>query len=80
MSIRDYVDADGHIYHAPVVSPAVPPELDGLVAAFDGLDARPTERPAMAGLIAAGPAGGMTPAIIDRVYELAGLRATRFPR
>ena len=25
--------------------------------------------------IAAGPAGGMTPAIIDRVYELAGLRA-----
>ena len=28
----------------------------------------------MAGPIAAGPAGGMTPAIIDRVYELDGLR------
>ncbi len=78
VALRDFADADGRIYHAPVEAPAVPPALDGIVAAIDGLDARPTERPAMAGLIAAGPAGGMTPAIIDRVYELEGLRALGF--
>ena len=78
LALRDFADADGRIYHAPVGTPAVPPALEGLVATIDGLDARPTERPAMAGLIAAGPSGGMTPAIIDRVYELGGLRALGF--
>ena len=76
--LRDFADADGRLYHAPAEAATVPPALDGLVAAIDGLDARPTERPAMAGLIAAGPAGGMTQAIIDRVYELDGLRALGF--
>ncbi len=75
IALHDFAAPDGRIVHAPDIDPLVPPELDGLVAAVDGLDARPTERPAMAFPIAAGPAGGMTPAIVDRVYELAGLRS-----
>jgi kumamolisin len=50
-------------------------ELDGLVTAIGGLDARPTERPAMSHPIAAGPVGGMTPSIIDRAFEFEALRA-----
>jgi subtilase family serine protease len=75
IALHDFSDPTGRIFHAPDIDALVPPELDGLVAGVDGLDARPTERPAMAFPIAAGPAGGMTPAVIDRVYELAGLRS-----
>ena len=75
VSLRDFADARGRTYHAPVDPPAVPDALDGLVAAVGGLDARPIERPAFRGPIAAGPRGGMTPPIIDRAYELEGLRA-----
>ena len=75
VGLRDYTDAAGRTLHAPTVAPRVPADLAGLVTAVDGLDERPSERPAHAGLIAAGPPGGMTPAIIDRVYELEGLRA-----
>jgi kumamolisin len=75
VTLRDFVDSQGHRYHAPVETPLIPPELDGLVTAVTGLDARPTERPAFIAPIAAGPAGGLTPAVIDRAYELEGLRA-----
>jgi kumamolisin len=75
VALHDFATPDGRVYHAPDLDALVPPELDGLVTGIGGLDARPTERPAMPFPIAAGPAGGMTPAIIDRVYELAGLRA-----
>jgi len=75
VTLRDFVDAQGHRFHAPVETPLIPPELDGLVTAVTGLDARPTERPALTGPIAAGPAGGLTPAVIDRAYEIEGLRA-----
>ena len=74
--LRDYTDTAGQTFHAPTDTPRVPPALAGLVTAVDGLDARPSERPASAGLIAAGPPGGMTPSIIDRLYELEGLRAS----
>jgi kumamolisin len=73
--LRDYADAGGRTFHTPTDEPRVPPELDGLVTAVGGLDARPTERPALAFPIAAGPVGGMTPAIIDRAFELEPLRA-----
>ena len=72
--LHDYVDAAGQTFHAPDLEPRIPAALDGLVAAVEGLDARPSERPAFAP-IAAGPLGGMTPAVIDRAYELEGLRA-----
>jgi subtilase family serine protease len=75
VTLRDVVDAAGRTFHAPVESPRVPLELDGLVAGVDGLDARPTERPSFAHPIAAGPVYGMTPPIIDRAYELEPLRA-----
>jgi len=75
VTLRDFVDAQGRRYHAPVETPLIPPELDGLVTAVTGLDARPSERPALMGPIAAGPAGGLTPAVIDRAYEIEGLRA-----
>ena len=42
-------------------TPRLPNELDGLVAAIEGLDARPSERPAFSNLILAGPQNGMTP-------------------
>jgi kumamolisin len=73
--LHDYADAAGRTFHAPDVDPRIPAALEGLVAAVEGLDARPTERPANAALIAAGPLGGMTPKVIDRAYELEGLRA-----
>jgi kumamolisin len=75
VTLRDFTDAAGRTFHAPSGEPDVPRALDGLVAAIEGLDARPTERPAFSGLIAAGPPGGMTPSVIDRAYELEGLRA-----
>jgi subtilase family serine protease len=75
VTLRDFADTQGHRYHAPVETPRIPPELDGLVNAVTGLDGRPSERPAFLGPIAAGPAKGLTPAIIDRAYELEGLRA-----
>jgi kumamolisin len=73
--LREFADARGRTYHAPDIDPRVPDELDGLVTAIGDLDARPSERPAFAGPIAAGPVDGMKPAIIDRAYELEGLRA-----
>ena len=78
--LHDYADAAGRTFHAPDVDPQIPAALDGLVAAVEGLDARPSERPANASLIAAGPLGGMTPKHIDRAYELEGLRALEPPR
>jgi kumamolisin len=75
VTLRDFADTQGHRYQAPVETPRIPPELDGLVIAVTGLDGRPSERPALVGPIAAGPANGLTPAIIDRAYELEGLRA-----
>jgi kumamolisin len=75
VELRDYAAADGRMFHAPAIAPLVPPELDGLVSAVDGLDARPTERPALSLPIAAGPDGGMEPPVIDRFYELEPLRA-----
>ncbi len=73
VTLRDYTDATGRRFHAPLGEPLLPEALDGLVASIDGLDARPSERPASRP-IAAGPIGGMTPAVIDRAYELEGLR------
>ena len=75
VTLRDYRDPAGRTFQAPVGEPRVPRALTGLVAAVDGLDSRPSERPAFRGPIAAGPEDGMTPRIIDRVYELEGLRA-----
>jgi kumamolisin len=74
VTLRDYADASGRTFHAPTGQPRVPAALDGLVAAVGGLDARPSERPAFSGLIGAGPPEGMKPPIIDRFYELEGLR------
>lgn len=75
VSLRDYADAAGRTFHAPTGEARMPAALDGLVAAVEGLDARPSERSANVPVIAAGPLGGMTPAVIDRAYELDGLRA-----
>ena len=75
VSLRDFAGADGRTFHAPTDEARVPPELDGLVAAIGGLDARPTEHPALTHPIAAGPVGGMTPSIIDRAFEFEALRA-----
>ena len=75
VTFHDYADVTGRTFYAPNTEPRVPDELDGLVAAIEGLDARPSERPAFSNLIAAGPQNGMTPPIIDRAYELEGLRA-----
>ena len=75
VTLRDFSDRAGRTFHAPLGEPRVPRALTGLVAGVDGLDARPSERPAFRGPIAAGPEDGMTPPIIDRVYELEGLRA-----
>jgi kumamolisin len=75
VSLRDYTDAVGRTFHAPIGEARIPVALDGLVAAVEGLDARPSERPVSLPVIAAGPLGGMTPTVIDRAYELEGLRA-----
>jgi len=75
VAMREYTDPAGRTYHAPAGEARVPDELSGLVTAIAGLDERPTKRPAFAQPIAAGPVGGMTPSIIDRLYELEGLRA-----
>ena len=75
VTLRDFVDAAGRTFHAPTGVPNVPVGLHGLVASIDGLDARPSERAALSRIIAAGPPDGMKPAIIDRAYELEGLRA-----
>ncbi len=75
VALRDFIDRAGRTFQAPLGEPRVPRALDGLVAGVDGLDTRPSERPAFRGPIAAGPEDGMTPPIIDRVYELEGLRA-----
>lgn len=74
VTLRDFADAGGRTFHAPLGVPQVPDGLRGLVASIDGLDARPTESPAFSRIIAAGPPNGMTPSIIDRTYELDGLR------
>jgi kumamolisin len=75
VTLRDFTDPAGRTFHAPTDVPRIPKALDGLVAAIDGLDSRPTELPAFVHPIAAGPQDGMTPPIIDRFYELDGLRA-----
>ncbi len=75
VTLDDYADAAGRSFHAPSGEPRVPAALAGLVVGVDGLDGRPSERAALRGPIAAGPQGGMTPPIIDRVYELEGLRS-----
>ena len=75
VTLRDFSDPAGRTFQAPLGEPRVPRALTGLVAAVDGLDTRPSERPAFRGPIAAGLRDGMTPPIIDRVYELEGLRA-----
>jgi kumamolisin len=74
-TMQDFADAAGRTFHAPSTTARVPSALAGLVAAVDGLDTRPTEQSSMSRPIAAGPDGGMTPPIIDRVYELDGLRS-----
>ena len=74
VTLRDFTDARGRTFHAPAGVATLPAELDGLVTTVAGLDARPSEQPAFRP-IAAGPAGGMTPAIIDRAFEFEGLRA-----
>lgn len=75
VSLRDYADATGRTFHAPTGEARIPGALDGLVAAVEGLDARPSERSSTPPVIAAGPPGGMTPKVIDRAYEFEGLRA-----
>ncbi len=75
VELRDYADGGGQTFHAPTAQASVPRELTGLVTAIDGLDSRPSELPAFRGPIAAGPMGGMTPPIIDKAFELEGLRA-----
>ena len=75
VALRDEADAAGRSFRAMSGEPRVPPALAGLVAGVDRLDTRPNEQAALRGPIAAGPAGGMTPPIIDRVYELEGLRS-----
>ncbi len=73
--LRDYADAAGRTFHAPRGQPAAPAELEGLVASIDGLDTRPLEHRALTGPLAAGPRDGMTPPIVDRLYEFEPLRA-----
>ena len=75
VTLRDFADPQGRTFHAPTGAVTPPHVLDGLVTAVGGLDARPIDRPAWTRPIAAGPRGGMTPPIIDRAYELEGLRA-----
>ncbi len=75
VTLREYRAPAGRTFHAPVGEASVPKALSGLVSAVAGLDARPKVRPSSWHPIAAGPEGGMTPSIIDRVYELEGLRA-----
>lgn len=75
VTLHDFTDPAGLTFHAPTGAPRVPKALDGLVASIDGLDSRPSELPAFIHPIAAGPPGGMTTPIIDRFYELDGLRA-----
>ena len=74
VTLHDYADVAGRTFHAPTGAARVPKALAGLVAHVSGLDARPTEKPALTRVIGAGPSGGMTPSIIDRLYELEGLR------
>ena len=74
VTLTEFTDPSGRTFHAPTGDPSLPAELTGLVTAVDGLDTRPTERPAFSHPIAAGPDGGMKPSIIDRTYELEGLR------
>lgn len=74
VEMRDYSDAAGRTFHAPTGAARVPEALAGLVSDVGSLDARPSKRPAFSRSIAAGPPGGMTPPIIDRLYELEGLR------
>ena len=75
VTLREYADVAGRSFQAPSGDPRVPAALAGLVVGIDGLDGRPSVHPALRGPIAAGPEGGMTPPIIDRVYELEGLRS-----
>ena len=75
VTLRDYADAAGRIFHAPRGQAEPPADLEGLVASIDGLDSRPAEHRALAGPIAAGPRDGMTPEIVDRLYEFEPLRA-----
>ena len=74
VTLTEFSDPSGRTFHAPTGDPSLPAALSGLVTAVDGLDTRPTERPAFSHPIAAGPDGGMKPSIIDRTYELEGLR------
>jgi len=75
VTMRDYADSVGRTFHAPIDAAHVPDALSGLVSDIGSLDARPSEHPAIWQPIAAGPAGGIKPPIIDRFYELDGLRA-----
>ena len=75
VTMRDYADAAGRTFHAPTGAARVPDALAGLVSDVGSLDGRPTKHPAFWRPIAAGPSGGMTPPIIDKLYELEGLRA-----
>jgi kumamolisin len=75
VTMRDYADAAGRIFHAPTGTASVPDAIAGLVSDVGGLDGRPSKHPAFSGPIAAGPSGGMKPPIIDRLYELEGLRS-----
>ncbi len=75
VALRDIVDSAGRTYHAPEGQANPPDELDGLIASIDGLDSRPLERRALGAPIAAGPRSGMTPKIVDRLYEFEPLRA-----
>jgi subtilase family serine protease len=74
VTLRDIVDSTGRTHHAPQGRANPPDELEGLIASIDGLDSRPLERRALSVPIAAGPRGGMTPQIVDRLYELEPLR------
>lgn len=74
VTLRDIVDASGRTFHSPRGRAEPPDELAGLVASIDGLDSRPLEPRGLSVPIAAGPRGGMTPAIVDRLYEFGPLR------
>ncbi len=74
VTLVDRQAIDGTRYHVPVGEPAVPTELTDDVAAIVGLNTQPVIRPALGGILASGvPAGGLTPDLVARAYEIAPL-------
>jgi subtilase family serine protease len=67
--IVNYRDTAGHLWHAPLGKPTLPPTLAGVVSGVTGLNTRPKLKPRDV------PQGGLTPQNVALAYNIAPLHA-----